>query len=448
MAGSAVDPTWLVSKITTRTAQGISWAIIDLIRRGELTRGAQLPTVRALAAALDVSPNTVSEAWRSLARYSMVEGHRRNGTTVTGPPQVQHPARYERVGDLGDHLRTDLAIAAPDLSLLPDLAAALRHGGKADDLNSYARETMTARLREAVAPTWPYAPESWLAVGGGYEGVQLLIAANAVPGDRIAVEDPTSARLLDLIDQRTERVMPVLCDDEGPLPDAVRAVLNTKPALFIYQPRAHIPRGRWLTEKRCAELAPIFASSGTLIVEDDGAGHLAATPLHSLGNHLPEQTVVVRSYSKAFGPDLRIAAIGGPAAVLNKVRVLRTFGTGWTSRILQDALAYLLTDATTTRTIATARDRYRERREMLADALRDFGIETRNQDGLVLWMPVTDESATLVTLAARGVAVAPGSRYCLRRAQPHIRIAISRLSPDPETVASIAELLAHAAARA
>ena len=446
MGSAPVDLPWLTSKISTHTAQGITWAIIDLIRQGELVHGAQLPTVRALAAALDVSPNTVAEAWRSLARYSMVQGNRRNGTTVTGPPQVEHPARYETVGDLGENLRTDLAVAAPDPALLPDLGQALRHATDSDRLNSYARETMTARLREAVAPTWPYQPEAWLAVGGGYEGVQLLITASTVPGDRIAVENPTSARLLDLVDQRTDRIMTVACDSEGPVPDSVRTALQDKPAIFIYQPRAHTPCGHGLSERRCTELAEIFQGSSTLIIEDDGTGDIAETPLRSIGRFLPDRTVLVRSYSKACA-DLRTAATGGPTEVLDRVRVVRSFGAGWTSRILQDAVAYLLTDAGTADTIATARETYRRRRELLADALGARGVPTANRDGLVLWVPVDDEAAALVTLAARGVAAAPGSRYRLGQGSPHLRVATSRIPTDPAAINPIADLLAHAAHR-
>ena len=441
----AIDAGQLSQRISVRTAAGISSAIIDLIRDRELPRGTRLPTVRALATELGVSPSTVAEAWRLLARYSMINGNRRSGTLVSGPPQLQRPARYEMLGAFGDRLRVDLTVAAPDAALLPDLHEALRFGAETANLNSYDRERITQPLRRAIEPTWPFPAESWMAVNGGYEGVQLLIAACSVPGDRIAIENPTSARLFDLIDQRTDRVITATCDAEGPRPEAVARALEEKPALFILQPRAHTPCGHGLSDGRAQELAQLFAGTSTLVVEDDGIGDLSNRQPVSVGTHLPQQTVCVRSLSKAYGPDLRLAVIGGPTNVLDRVRIIRSYGAGWTSRILQNAAAHLMGDPAAIATVAAARTEYTARRTALRDALSARGIGTKNEDGLVLWMPVLDESATLVTLAAHGVSVGPGSRYTERPDEPHVRVAVSRIERSPATISDLADLLTMAA---
>ncbi|MCP9985237.1 aminotransferase class I/II-fold pyridoxal phosphate-dependent enzyme [Actinomadura madurae] len=181
------------------------------------------------------------------------------------------------------------------------------------------------------------------------------------------------------------------------------------------------------------------------MIEDDGTGEVSASPAVSVGTHLPERTVLVRSYSKSHGPDLRIAVIGGAAEPVERVRVLRSFGTGWTSRILQDALAYLLADAATREVVAHARRTYAERRDALASALAERGVATGNRDGLMLWVPVADESGALVTLAAHGVAAAPGSRYQVVSSAPHLRIATSRLHDTPIPLPELADLVALAA---
>lgn len=169
------------------------------------------------------------------------------------------------------------------------------------------------------------------------------------------------------------------------------------------------------------------------------------SPAASIGVHLPQRTALVRSYSKSYGPDLRIAVVGGPAEVVERARVLRTFGTGWTSRILQDALAHLLTDDATTDRVRSAAHRYDQRRRALADRLAGHGVPTANRDGLMLWVPVADETSALVTLAARGVTVSPGSRFCVSYAHPHVRVATSRLTDEPTALDETAALIALAA---
>ncbi|MEV6133549.1 aminotransferase class I/II-fold pyridoxal phosphate-dependent enzyme [Streptomyces violaceusniger] len=437
----------LAARVQDRSARGIAAAMTDLIRAGELAPGSALPTVRALAAELGVSPGTVAEAWTVLRKHRMIATLGRRGSVVSGPPAVPHPTRFERVGDFGDHLALDLAVAAPDPALLPPLEQALLAGARTPRLNDYSRTAITDALLAAVRDTWPYRPERWMAVGGGYEGVQLLCQALLVPGDRVAVEDPTAARLLDILEALDVQTVPVACDDQGPLPDSLAQALKARPALFLHQSRAQVPCGWSLGPERSAALAGVLEGApNVIIVEDDGLGPLTTTPVAVLGAHLPHRTALVRSYSKAYGPDLRIAVVGGPQEIIERARVLRTFGTGWTSRILQDALAHLLTDEDASRCVRDAARRYDERRSALAERLAQRGVRTGNRDGLMLWVPVVDETSALVTLAARGITVSPGSRFCVSYARPHVRVATSRLTRDGTLLDETAELIALAAA--
>lgn len=419
----------------------------DLIRGGELAPGAALPTVRALATRLGVSPGTVADAWAVLRKHRMITTLGRRGSVVSGPPTVSHPYRYERIGDFGDHLTQDLSIAAPDPALLPPLEEALLAGARTPRLNDYSRTAVTPALLEAVRGTWPFTPEAWLAVGGGFEGVHLLCQALLVPGDRVAVEDPTAVRLLDILDALEVRTVPVACDGEGPLPGSLADALASRPAMFLLQPRAQTPCGWSMSAPRADALAAALeGAQNVTVVEDDGIGPLAARPAHSIGTRLPDRTVLVRSYSKAYGPDLRLAVLGGPRGIVEKARVLRTYGTGWTSRILQDALAHLLTDASTAGHVEAAAGHYERRRAGLADLLAARGVRTRNEDGLSLWIPVADETSALVTLAARGATASPGSHFVTSSSHPpHLRVAVSRLAEDAASLEATAELIALAA---
>ncbi len=59
------------------------------------------------------------------------------------------------------------------------------------------------------------------------------------------------------------------------------------------------------------------------------------TPALSLGSLRPDQTVHIRSFSKSHGPDLRLAALSGPASIVDPLLERRLLGQGWTSRLLQ-----------------------------------------------------------------------------------------------------------------
>ncbi len=437
-----LDPQWLAARIEEPSARGIAATVAALIRAGAIPSGTRLPTVRALGLHLGVSPATVSEAWSLLRRRRSVAGRGRAGTVVIGPPDVPHPRRFEEVGRHGDRLLHDLRLAVPDTGLLPPLDDALAAALRTKDLNEYHRVPITGRLADAVRPTWPFPPADLLAVNGGFDGLMLLCQTLVVAGDRVAVEDPTAPRLLDILDAVGAEVIPVPCDERGPRPDALADVVRRKPVLFIYQPHAHSPAGHSVDAARSAELAALLRASETLVIEDDGLADLAPGPVQTLGTLLPDRVVYVRSYSKSHGPDLRLAVLGGAAPLIERARVYRTFGSGWTSRILQNCLAHLLTDPHSRALVAQAAETYATRRRRLAEALAARGVHTGGTVGLSLWLPVEDERSALITLAAHGVAVVPGGRCFAGPHQPFLRVATSRLH---EHVDEVADLLAYAA---
>ena len=99
-----------------------------------------------------------------------------------------------------------------------------------------------------------------------------------------------------------------------------------------------------MTARRAAELADVLAAYPEVtVVEDDHAGDIATAPPVSLGTRLPDRTVHVSGFSKSHGPDLRLAALGGPAALITAVADRRLLGPGWSSRLLQAVLLDLLT---------------------------------------------------------------------------------------------------------
>ncbi|EKS72483.1 GntR family transcriptional regulator [Burkholderia sp. SJ98] len=423
----------LVSRIQDRSPAGIAVEIANLIRSGELPVGTQLPAVRDLAAALGVSPSTVSSAWRQLRSHRMVSGSRRNGVWVQGDQTSLRPVRYEGRGNFGPFAVTDLRLATPDPALLPDLSQALVHATKVKNLNSYVREIITPSLREAVMRVWPYEAPAFIATNGGYDALYLALVSSVLPGAYVAVETPATVRILDIVDKVGARSLPIECDDEGPLPESLAAALKRKPSAFLFQPGSHATTGRVLSKKRIAALTGLLKKSDMLIIEDDGLGLISPEPAASFGKSFSERTVHIKSFSKSHGPDLRLAVMSGSANFIDQVRGYRNFREGWTSRILQEAVAWLLQDKASIACVECARARYAQRNAAFSRALTARNIP-HSAGGLVVWVAVPSEQHALVTLASRGIAVNPGSSSGLTKTS-HLRIATGQLVDDFERVA-------------
>lgn len=435
---SPLDLNWLAERLTDISIKGISREMAGLIREGQVPIGTHLPPVRVLADKLGVSPATISAAWRELKRQKVIAGKGRSGVWVCGDNIAPRPVRFEKIGNYGDNILADLAMASPDPALLPDLKQALQQGAQCPQLNSYQRDAIAQPLLEAIKPDWPYAADAWLATDGGFDAMNCIMQALFSPGEKVIIEDPTAMRLLDMLDNIGAEVMPLACDEEGPLPDALAILLNKGAAAFIYQPRTHSATGHTVSKTRSEALARLLAGTGTLIVEDDGIGELSIHPLWSLGRYLPDRTLHVRSYSKAYGPDLRMAVMSGPFAQIKRIQSWRNFGAGWTSRILQQAVAWMHNDPASQQQIQQAKTVYAKRRQLLLDALAKRGLSLPARDGLSISIPVQSEQFAMITLAARGIAVLPGER-CRIGGEQFIRVSISMLQSD--SIASIADAL-------
>ncbi|WP_255770938.1 aminotransferase class I/II-fold pyridoxal phosphate-dependent enzyme [Pseudarthrobacter sulfonivorans] len=443
--GTYLSAAWLSAQISEPSASGIASAVTQLIRAGEVPAGVQLPTVRALAARLAVSPGTVSAAWNMLRKQRVIEGSGRQGIRVLERPALLAPQRFENVSRYWQGGVLDLTLAAPDPLLLPDLAKAVASAAPDPDMNSYRRPGITPALEGAVKASWGWEPESWLAVNGGYEGIILLVSSSILPGQHVAVADPSTPRLLDILELAGAVVVPVATDADGPLPESLKQALAKQPVAFIYEPCANSRSGTNMTPARRDLVADVLRGTRVLIVEDDGLGELALGPYAGLGALLPAQTVQVRSYSKSHGPDLRLAVMGGPSEPLERARLYRQFGAGWTSRILQNALAWMLTSDAVKAQVEHARARYAERRTQMAMLLAERGVQVESHDdGLGLWVRVLNEQQALLVLASHGVASGGSSGGSIRSQPPSIRLAIGRQLDRPEEIADLYAMASRA----
>ncbi|KQM31447.1 PLP-dependent aminotransferase family protein [Rhizobium rhizogenes] len=431
---------WLAERITNKTIRGIALETSALVRAGVLPVGTRLPAMRDLAYELGVSPATISEAWSELRQQKIISGRGRNGTWVCAERFVAKPERLASAGHYGANV-LDLSMAVPDQALLPPLAKAMVYATSVGDLNSYARSRIVPELRDAIAGDWPYEPEAFLAINGGYNGVYTTLRALVRPGSVVAVEHPTAMRLLDILEDLGVKIVPVLSDSEGPLPASLSQALAERPAAFLFQPRLHSVTGQTVTLQRIEALAGVLAESDTLIIEDDGLADISAERPVSLGKRFPDRTVRIVSFSKTLGPDLRLAVLSGSASIVEQIQSYRAFSAGWTSRVLQAAVAWLIRDEETSQIVAAARATYQERRDTLARELRERGVQTMPGSGLCLWVPVQSEPFAMVTLAARNIAVVPGNKFSILPSA-HIRVATSKLTSGHAQVAE-AIALAH-----
>jgi DNA-binding transcriptional MocR family regulator len=429
------------------TAAEITASVEAGVRDGGLPPGAGLPPVRALAATLAVSPATVASAYRTLRQRGVVETAGRHGTRVRPRPPVAG-SRLARWLPPPPGAR-DLAAGEPDPRLLPALGSRLRDlAGEVGTPMGYRDAgplpELVGLVRDRFAADGvPLAGAAVTVTGGALDGIERLLGGQLRPGDRVAVEDPGWANLLDLVAALGLAPVGVPVDDEGPTVPGLRRALAAGARAVVVTARAHNPTGAAVTEPRAAALRSVLAAHpDVLLVEDDHAAELAGVPLHPLAG-ATSGWAFVRSVSKPYGPDLRLAALAGDEATVARVEGRQRAGQGWVSSLLQRLVVSLWRDPAVAAGIAAAGESYRRRRTALREALAARGLAGHGRTGINVWVPVPDETRAVAALRETGYAVAPGALFRLASG-PGIRITVSPL--DDADLPALADAVAAAVA--
>jgi DNA-binding transcriptional MocR family regulator len=418
-------------------AEAIASDVEQAVSTGALPPGAELPPIRELASQLGVNANTVAAAYRLLRERGAVETAGRRGTRVRDRPATT--PRSLRGVAVPPGAR-DLSTGNPDPSLLPIATVDARprrtvlYGEPAvsPELAAYAQSALT----DDGVPG-----EHITVTAGALDGIERVLAAHLRPGDRVAVEDPGWANLLDLLAALGFSAEPIRVDDDGPVTDDVDRALRRGVRAVVVTTRAQNPTGAAVSATRAKELRALFVEhDDVLLIEDDHCAGIAGVPLHPLAG-TTRHWAFVRSAAKAYGPDLRLALLAGDLRTVERVHGRLRLGPGWISHLLQDLAAGLWHDDAATRQVHEAETVYARNRHLLQTALADRGVASSARSGLNVWIPVPDETVAITRLLSAGWAAAPGTRFRIISA-PGIRITVSGL--DPAEVEPLADAVAEA----
>jgi len=419
-------------QITGSGAAEIVASVETGMRQGPLRPGALLPPVRGLAADLGVAPATVAAAYRTLRDRGLVETAGRNGTRVRHRPPLVAAIGRPAPAPPGT---VDLSTGEPDRGRLPALGPRLRRlAGTASEPLRYADsgpwpDLVTLGRERLAADGVPVQSGAVTITSGALDAIERLLAAHLRPGDTVGVEDPGWANLIDLVAALGLHAVPMPVDDDGPTVDGLRAAVRAGAAAVVVTSRAQNPTGATVSPQRAAGLRRVLASAPqVLVIEDDHAGELAARPLAPLAAAGP-RWAFVRSVSKPYGPDLRVAVVAADEATTARVEGRMRLGAGWVSSLLQRLVVELWRDDTVAATVDKAGRAYDRRRDGLVAALAERGVPAHGRSGINVWIPVPDDAAAVGVLRDAGWAVSPGSRH-RQASPPGIRVTVSTLSLD------------------
>lgn len=433
--------------------------IRQAILSGELKAGSKLPSTRGLADGLNISRNTVLNAYRQLLDEGYLEGRGGSGTYVaavlpetlltvsgsglalsnsaegisaTDPVLSQRAAAQNRVPfrlSAGKRAHPFLA-QGPGLDVFPYklwsrlvIRAARRrpetHFGYQDPSGYQPlREAIAAHV--AVSRQVHCTPEQVMIVPGAQAALDLAARMLVNEGDLVWIEDPGYSGARGAFLGAGARLIPVPVDEEGLV---VKAGTEQAPqARLVYVTPSHqYPLGVTMSIARRLQLLDWAKSANAFILEDDYDSEFrySGRPLAALqGLDDSGRVIYVGTFSKVLFPALRTGYLILPSSLVEPFRNVRRLIDFHSTMLEQAVLADFLTEGHFDRHIRRMRTVYAERRAVFLEGAQDLPLEIyAPQAGMhcVGWLPKGLEERKIAAMAPQyDLALTPISTFSLK----------------------------------
>lgn len=419
-----------------------------LVRRAVMQAGEAVPSTRELARDLQVSRNTVVQAYDRLIGEGYLDSSPRRGLFVSkslaGLDFGSSARKFSGVPRSALPLADALGIASPrpfrpcqpDVNLFPAaLWSRIRNKAiKAGGANLFRYQSHLPlglpALRKTIAD---YLQESrgvncdWRQVAitsGSQQALFLLAQVVLRPGSIAVIEDPGYLGARVALKHAGARLHPAPVDSEGVQVSGVKA---DSAQLIYVTPSRQFPTGACLSLARRIALVEFAARTKAFIVEDDYDSEFrySQPPLPSLQSlDSSDRVVYVGSMSKVLFPSLRIGYLVLPPALIERFGALRSVVDDHGPLIEQAALGEFIECGAFARHIRRCRNEYGGRLQtFLESAARlDLPLEFPHTDGgmnVAGFLHGRERDGDLAAgLQTNGLDVPSLSSYSLKRVRP------------------------------
>lgn len=331
---------------------------------------------------------------------------------------------------------------------------AMYHLGHGPQGHRPLREFVAAKLRRSRGIECT--AEDVVLTSGSLQGMDLVNATFAEPGDTVIVEEFTYGGTITKLQRLGVNIVAAPLDGDGIRMDALEAILKdlrgrgVTPKFIFTIPTVQNPTGSIMPLERRHRLLELSAEYGVPIFEDECYADLAweagAPPaLYGLD---PSRVVHIGSFSKSLAPALRVGYMVAPWDVLSRVLARKT--DAGSPAIEQMVIAEYF-GAEFDSHVSSLKTALRRKLDVMVEALeREFGTSAElfmPKGGIFLWLKLPDhvDVRTFAQPALdQGVAFNPGPEWACdpEAAKSHIRLCFALPSEDVirEGVAELARI--------
>lgn len=353
----------------------------------ELNPHEKLPSKRQLAQQLDVSINTVTNAYEQLLAEGYIYTVERSGyfieeiahfmnqtkRSTNVPKDLKEKSRNKDLWLSLSHMTADMLLFPFNEWLKCQRQAIANHERELAEI-SHLQGPYTVRktIAQLIA----------LTRGVSCEPEQIVISAGTQPlmkqlmeiqeDDPIfAMEDPGYSRMYSLLSRLDLHVEPIQLDDKG---IDIKKVEQTRANFLFVTPSHQFPTGKIMPISRRIELLNWAAQKNNrFIIEDDYDSEFKyqtdnIPSLQSLDQH--QRVIYIGTFSKSLLPSLRMSYMVLPLAFLRKYREIYSDLIPYNNTLSLYTLHYFIESGAYNRHIKRMNKHYESKRNLLIQKLR------------------------------------------------------------------------------
>lgn len=323
----------------------------------------------------------------------------------------------------------------------------------------YSKTEGDEQLRNLIAARYQekrnllISPDNIIITNGSQQGIDLLGKVLLNDGEKVLIEEPGYLGAIQSLSLFKVGFLPVRLGDDGLDIDALAGITRQKSAKLLYTvPNFQNPSGVSYSESNKEQVAAIAKEHRFVIIEDDPYSELrfVGTRGKSFCHLLPEQSVLLGSFSKIVAPGFRLGWIAAPSWLHEKLLIAKQAADLHTSSFTQKILAEFLGDNDLDIHIAKITEAYGNQCRAMQASLRchfpkSIGI-TQPEGGMFLWgrLPEGMDSMELFQAAVEEkVVFVPGNPFYTGNGQTNtFRLSFSCV--DPETIEEGVQRMAKA----
>jgi DNA-binding transcriptional MocR family regulator len=407
--------------------KGLVKAIAGDIESAALTTGQRLPPQREVAAALGISVQTVTNAYKELERQGLIRCEVGRGSFVAARV-TETMSNY--MLDTAERSVVDFSIARIVHTREHDIAwrnvcASL---AKIDDqpwIRAFRPIAGFEHHRQA-GMSWlqtlrmPATLDTLLVTNGAAHAIFLALASLVGPGDTVLCESLTDHGVIGSANVLGFTLKGLEIDEYGIRPEHFEEMCDSERiSALVCTPTLNNPTVALMPESRRRAIARIAERYGVYVIEDDVYGPLLDTPMPPIASLIPELAFYCTSMTKSVLSGLRIGYLAMPRRLaLRAESVLRVSSWMATPTMAEVATRWIF-DGTGQRLVAIQRERLATRQALVRQTLGDYLLGS-HPHALSAWLRVPEQWNTdrlVRELRYRDIAVTSPDPFLVRGAE-------------------------------